>query len=99
MSKVTIDIEVPDRLRGTELEKKLVEKASKYALEQTVLELYKEREISTGTGAQLLHLPLYDFILFLGKHQVSIFPSTEEEIAEEMKNVELMLDQLAHEKE
>ncbi|MEN3330980.1 MAG: hypothetical protein V7641_345 [Blastocatellia bacterium] len=99
MSKVTIDIDLPERIRGTELEEKLIEKARKYALEQAVLELYKERQISTGTGAELLGMSLWEFIPWLGKHQVSIFPSTEAEIAEEMRNVERLCGQFAHEKE
>lgn len=98
MSKITIDIEVPDRIRGTELERKLVEKASKHALEQAVLELYQERAISTGTGAELLGMSLWEFIPWLGQRQVSIFPSTQEEIAEEMQNLERLNDQLAHER-
>jgi predicted HTH domain antitoxin len=99
MSKVTIDIEIPDRIRGTALEEMLVEKARKHALEQAVLELYKEREISTGTGAELLGMSLWDFIVWLGKHELSIFPDTEEEIAEEMRNVGEVCEQLAREKQ
>jgi predicted HTH domain antitoxin len=95
MSKVTIDLEIPERVQGTELERKLIEKAQKHALEQAVLELYKEGEISTGTGAELLKLSLWDFIRWLGQHEVSIFPSTEAEVAEEMRNVERELEQLA----
>lgn len=97
MSKVNIQIEVPDNIHGTELEKRLLEKVSQHALQHAVLELYKEREISTGTGAKMLGMPLYDFIQFLGKHQVSIFPSTEEEVAEEMENIERMRQQLSPE--
>lgn len=53
-----------------------------------MLELYKEREISTGTGARMLGMPLYDFMLFLGEHKISIFDYTEEEWGEELKAVE-----------
>jgi predicted HTH domain antitoxin len=99
MSKVNVQIEIPERLRGTDRERKLLEKVRKHALEQAVLELYKEREISTGTGAELLGMPLWDFIAWLGKREVSIFPSTEEEITEEMNNVERMCEQFAREKQ
>ncbi|MCI0489798.1 MAG: UPF0175 family protein [Blastocatellia bacterium] len=88
MSMVNIEIDIPEHIRGTERERKLLDRIQKHALEQAVLELYREQEISTGTGAEMLGLPLHDFILFLGRHDLSIFPSTEEEIAEEMKNVE-----------
>ncbi len=85
MSTVNVEIEVPDRIRGTDLEKKLLEKAHKYALEQAVVELYKEGSISTGTGAELLQMPLYDFIQFLGRHQVSIFSHTPEDLDQDVQ--------------
>lgn len=85
MSTVNLEIEVPERIRGTDLEKRLLQKAHKYALEQAVVELYKEGSISTGTGAELLQMPLYDFIQFLGQHQVSIFNSTPEELDQDVQ--------------
>ncbi len=88
MSKVNLQIEVPDSIHGTELEKKLLEKVGKHALEQAVLELYKEREISTEAGAKMLGMSLWDFIPFLSAHQLSIFDYTEAEWQEELKNVE-----------
>lgn len=86
MSKVNVEIEIPERIRGTDLEKKLLQKAHKHALEQAVVELYKEGSISTGTGAELLQMPLYDFIQFLGQHQVSIFNSTVEELDQDVQS-------------
>lgn len=47
MSKVNVEIEVPDRIRGTDIEKKLLAKLRDHALEQAVVELYKEGEISS----------------------------------------------------
>lgn len=85
MSKVSIEFEVPDRIRGTDLEKRVLEKAHKHALEQAVVELFKEGSISTGTGAELLGMPLYDFIQFLGQHQISIFNHTPEELAQDVQ--------------
>jgi predicted HTH domain antitoxin len=85
MSTVTLEIEIPERIRGTDLEKKLLRKAQKYALERAVVELYKEEAISTGTGAELMGMPLYDFIQFLGQHQVSIFNHTAEELAQDVQ--------------
>jgi hypothetical protein len=43
MSTVNLEIEIPERIRGTDLEKMLLEKAQKHALEQAVVELYKRR--------------------------------------------------------
>ncbi len=85
MSTVNLEIEIPERIRGTDLEKKLLQKAQKYALEQAVVELYKEGSISTGTGAELLQMPLYDFIQFLGQHQVSIFNYTPEDLDQDVQ--------------
>lgn len=85
MSTVNLEIEIPERIRGTDLEKKLLEKAQKHALEQAVVELYKDGSISTGTGAELLQMPLYDFIQFLGQHQVSIFDYTPEELEKDVQ--------------
>lgn len=88
MSKVNVQIEVPENIHGRLLEKKLLEKVAKHALEQAVLELYQESEISTGTGARLLGIPLYDFIQFLGEHNVSIFNYSPEELEEDVKAAE-----------
>ena len=85
MSTVNLEIEVPERIRGTDLEKKLLQKAQKHALEQAVVELYQEEAISTTTGAELLQMPLYDFIQFLGQHQVSIFNQTPEDLDQDVK--------------
>jgi predicted HTH domain antitoxin len=95
MSKVNIQIEIPEELAGTEREERLLERIQKHAIEQAVLELYKEGMISIGTGARLLGLPMYDFIEFLGMHDLSIFPSTEEEVAAEMDNFERERKRLA----
>ena len=88
MSKVNVEIEIPERIRGTALEKKLLQKARKHALEQAVVELYKEGSISTGTGSELLQMPLYDFIQLLGQHHVSIFNSTPETLDQDVQAAE-----------
>jgi predicted HTH domain antitoxin len=93
MSTVNLEIEVPERIRGTDLEKKIVEKAQKHALQQAVVELYKEGSISIGTGAELLQMPLYDFIQFLGQHQVSIFDSTPEELDQDVQAAKVAHDE------
>jgi predicted HTH domain antitoxin len=92
MSTVNLEIEIPERIRGTDLEKKLLQKAQKCALKQAVVELYKEGSISSGTGAELLQMPLYDFIQFLGQHQVSIFNSTAEELDQDAQAAEAAHD-------
>lgn len=96
MSMVNLEIEIPERVRGTKLEKKLLQKAQKYALELAVVELYKEGSISTGTGAELLQMPLYDFVRFVGQHQVSIFNTAPEELDHDVRTAKAAHDE--HEK-
>jgi len=93
MSTVNLEVEIPERIRGTDLEKKLLQKAQKHALEQAVVELYKEGSISTGTGAELLKMPRYDFIQFLGQHQVSIFNDTPEELDQDVQAAKAARDE------
>jgi hypothetical protein len=88
IAKNSIPIDVPKEIKGTKLEKKYLETAKRLIHEQTVLRLYKDREISTETGAKMLGMSLWEFIPWLGEHQTSFFDYTEEEVAEEMKNVE-----------
>jgi predicted HTH domain antitoxin len=98
MSKVNIEIELPERIHGTDLEKMLMEKARKHALEQAVVELYREGQITTGTGAELLDMPLYDFIRFLGQHQLSVFGYTEDELEEDAQAAGVVNDSLKRNK-
>lgn len=86
MSKVLVEIEVPDAVLGTPLEEKLRKVLSRQALEQAVTTLYQNREISTETGANLLDISLAEFIKFLGKRRVSVFDFDENEWQEEIQN-------------
>jgi predicted HTH domain antitoxin len=88
VSKVQIELEVPESVCGTELAKKLVERAGKNALRQAVLDLYKEGEISVGAGAAMLGLPLYDFIKLLSENHISIFDATQSELDGELKSIQ-----------
>lgn len=98
MSKVSVEIELPDVVKGTPLEERLRFVIARQNLERGVLELYKTREISTGTGAKMLEMPLHDFIKFLGEHEVSIFDFTDEEWQAELENVEKINAQLKAER-
>lgn len=93
MSKVLVEIEVPDVVKGTLLEQKLRDVVARRTLEQGVIDLYKQREISTGTGAKMLGLSIHEFIQFLGEHEVSIFDFSDEEWQTELKNVERVTKQ------
>ena len=98
MSKLQVDIEIPSYLSGTPHEARIRSVIARQALEQAVLELYKAREISTGTGARMLGLALHDFIQFLGRSEVSLFNFTDEEWAQEVETVNRMAAQLDEEK-
>ncbi|MGH9835092.1 MAG: UPF0175 family protein [Blastocatellia bacterium] len=76
----SIKLTVPDEIAGTPFEKDYLETVQQFIKEQTVLRLYREHKISTGTGAKMLGMSIYDFIQFLSSHQVSIFNYTEEEL-------------------
>jgi predicted HTH domain antitoxin len=90
MSKVSVEIELPDVIRGTPLEERLRSVIARQNLERAVVELYKKHEISTGTGAKMLDMPLHDFIQFLGEHKVSIFDFTDETWQAELESVGLL---------
>jgi predicted HTH domain antitoxin len=85
MSKVLLEIDLPESFAGTSLEKKLREVFSRQALEQAVIRLYRQREISTETGANLLEMSLYEFISFLGENEVSVFDFTNDEWQKELE--------------
>ncbi len=81
----TIEIAVPDEVVGTPVEKDFLETLERILKEQTVLRLYRERKISTGRGARMLGLSIYDFIQFLSSHQVSIFNYEEGELEADLE--------------
>lgn len=89
MSKVLVEIDLPQNVAGTALEKKPREVLSRQALEMAVLQLYHEREISTETGADLLNISLADFFRFLGENKISVFYFTEEERQKEFETASL----------
>ena len=91
MSKVLLEIELPETIAGTSLEKKLREVLSRQALEQAVLRLYREREVSTETGAHLLEMPLADFIGFLGENEVSVFDFSDDEWQQEIEKIQAVI--------
>lgn len=94
MSSISVEIEIPDVVRGTPLEDRLRSVIARQSLENAVVELYEKQEISTGTGAKMLGMSLDDFIQFLGKHRVSIFNFDEDEWEAELQSVGQLNEQL-----
>jgi predicted HTH domain antitoxin len=80
-----IKLAVPEEVADTPFEKEYLETAQQIIKEQTVLRLYSEHKISTGTGAKMLGMTIYDFIQFLGRHQVSVFDSNEASLLSEIE--------------
>ena len=66
--------EVPKQAKGKKLEEQFLITAQTILKEQTVLRLYNEEKVSTGTAAKMLNMQLADFMRFAGEHRVSIFP-------------------------
>ena len=84
MSKVTIEVDVPQGMNDAELAAKFSATAARVLTEQTVLRLYQDGEISTGTGARLLGMSARDFIKFLGRQRASVFNYEEGELEAEL---------------
>ena len=76
----TITLAIPDEIADTPVEPVYVQAMQQVINEQTVLRLYRDHKISTGRGARLLGMSIYDFIQFLSCHQVSIFNYEEGEL-------------------
>jgi len=67
-------LNVPREVRGKKLEQEYLSTAEAFVHEQTVLRLYRQGRVSTGTAAKMLEMPLADFMQFAGQHRVSVFP-------------------------
>jgi predicted HTH domain antitoxin len=84
MSKVTIEVDIPQGMNDAEFAAKFSAAAARVLTEQTVLRLYQDGEISVGAGARLLGMSTEEFIKFLGRHRVSVFNYEEGELEAEV---------------
>lgn len=82
----TVSIEYPDELRVS-----LKYKHDEFADEikkMSVIKLYELGKISSGMAAKVLDMSRLEFIEFLGKYKVSIFPyENKAELLEDLRNV------------
>jgi len=62
------------------------EKVALELKQMMALELYRNGELSFGQAARLAEMRHSDFINFLGKHKVSVFNYTSEELEEELQD-------------
>jgi predicted HTH domain antitoxin len=98
MSKVNIQIEVPEELHGTELEEKFLSAAQELLQEQVVLRLFEKGEISSGYAAHLLGMSRYDFIELLGKRRIPLINyGSKEEVEQEFQVVDDLLNRTKQE--
>jgi predicted HTH domain antitoxin len=85
MPEVLFRLRVPEGVAwGHDLEKKFQDAAEQLLCEQTVLRLFHNGDISTGTAAQMLGLHTYDFLQFASRKGVPVFDQTEEELAQDL---------------
>ena len=68
-------LEVPKQAKGTKLEEEFLSAAQTVLKEQTVLRLYSEDKVSTGTAAKMLGMTLHVFVRFAAEHRTSVFPA------------------------
>lgn len=59
--------------------------------EEFVIDQFKRANITIGQGANMLGLTYGEFMLFLGKHNVSWIQATPEEIEESYRNLKQVL--------
>ena len=85
MPKHAFHLEVPKEAKDKKFEQEYLRTVQTVLKEQTVLRLYKDGKISTGAGAKVLGMPLYDFMRFLGQHKVSVLSATSKELAEDLR--------------
>ena len=81
----TVIVAVPDEVAGTPLEQTYLEALQQVAKEEVVLKLYREHKLSTGRGARILEMSIYEFMRFLGSHQISIFDYEEGELEADLQ--------------
>lgn len=62
-----------------------------FAKKLMVLELYRQRQISSGKAAELLEMERAEFIRFAGRQGIAFFDISEDEFAREMENVDRYL--------
>ena len=60
--------------------------------EMMVVELFREGRISSGKGAELLHIPLWDFVQLVGSHNIDYFSQTPEELDTELRILDTLAD-------
>ncbi|WP_310602906.1 UPF0175 family protein [Anaerosporobacter sp.] len=80
-----VSIKIPDEILLDLHEDKL--QFEKYAKQMIAMDLYKNKKISLGYCATIAEMPKEEFIVLLGKNDISIFSfDSEDEFSEEVLN-------------
>ena len=90
MSSLTVSLDLPRDLLGAlnVSERQLGPRIK----ELIALELFREGYISSGKGAELLGISKLAFVGLLGRHRVSYFTQSSEELGDEVKALEALLE-------
>lgn len=82
MSTFVVEMELPsDFLSILNVSKSEIELRLR---ELFVIELFREGRISSGKGAELLGIPLWDFLQILSRHQIDYLSQTPGELEAEL---------------
>ncbi len=73
-------LNIPEREIGNQF-KKLI-----------ILELVRNRQISSGKGAELLDMRKSDFISLMAQNDISYFTESPEELASQVRNMQKIMD-------
>ena len=90
MSSLTVSLDLPRDLLGAlnVTEQQLGPRIK----ELVALELFREGTISSGKGAELLGISKLAFIGLLARHDVPYFTQSSEELRDEVKTLEALLE-------
>lgn len=96
MSKIHLELEVPEEVK--QIEKEFQMAAQESLLEAAALRLYEKGEISSGYAAAMLGMTRWEFIQLLGKRGIPFIDYDEAEAAREIRMVEQEIERLAGER-
>jgi predicted HTH domain antitoxin len=91
MPPLKVALELPRDLLGA-LDVPQVEVEARLR-ELIALELFRERRISSGKGAELLGVSKAEFVQLLARHDIDYFVESPEELAEEIAELARILDE------
>ncbi len=87
MSNLSVNLQLPrDLLAALDIPEAQLEAR---ILELVALELFRQKRISTGKGAELLGISKWEFIQLLAQHNISYFTESPDELAAEVSTAKM----------